>query len=216
MKRLMLRLRSLWFAPVFITISTFGLGIPRAIGQTIYSFEETYDSQTTLQPLAPNTFQIDSTAQNPNAIYGLTNVTNRVYGALEGTTGELAFSSDPASFGLEGLPNGGVVFFGSGEDKLLGTNSGNGLLDFANLSAEVSGTITITGGEGRFAGATGTLTFIDIGTLGSTPTKPVRSLISLRGSFETVPEPESIVAPLSIGLIGASFLLRQRQPKVAA
>ncbi|MDZ8227998.1 hypothetical protein [Nostoc sp. ChiVER01] len=81
----------------------------------------------------------------------------------------------------------------------------------------VSDTISITGGEGTFDGAIGTLLLSENLTLNPDPTALVRGLPLISGSFQTfktVPEPRNNAAIFSIALIGVRFLLRQHRLRV--
>jgi len=76
--------------------------------------------------------------------------------------------------------------------------------------AKSNGTFNITGGEGIFAGATGTLAFSEVDTLSLDPTIPTRARATVNGSFQVVPqkvsEPTNITALIGLGLIGVSLL----------
>jgi hypothetical protein len=88
-----------------------------------------------------------------NKINGLT------YTQGELATGIFRFNTDPTTLGLQDIPLGSIVFSGSGNNKLFGTDSATGMIDLTTLTATASGTFTITSGEGIFRDATGTLAF---------------------------------------------------------
>jgi hypothetical protein len=78
--------------------------------------------------------------------------------------------------------------------------------------------LSITGGNGRFSGAIGTLILSENLTLNPDPTAPVRGRPLIEGSFQTfqtVPEPRNIAAIFSMGVIGVGFLLHRRRLGVA-
>ncbi|OKH32803.1 hypothetical protein NIES2101_40410 [Calothrix sp. HK-06] len=199
---------------VALTLVGFGLGA-EARAQTTYQFEPTtYDSAitTTLLQQNPTAIILDTnvTGQSGNAPYGLTNLTIKNYSSVNPATGVVAYNSDPATFGLQNLPLGTVSLFGSGNDKLFGTNRGTVSLESG------SGTITITGGEGRFSGATGSLNLFQTITSNPDPTgltAPIISPATISGSFQisqTVPEPKTDAALVCVLALGASFLRGKR------
>ena len=209
----MVRSLAVKLAPFAVTLVGFGLGTPSTIAQIQYPFETIQKYETTLVPLRANVSKVTNTGISVNAPYGLTQLINTNYGELNPGTGVITFSPDPATFGLQDLP-GEVTLFGAGSDKLFGAVSGTGLLDFQNLVGNISGTITITGGEGKFSGATGTLTFVENNILNLDPTAPISSQAFVSGSFQTpqvVPEPENTTTLVVMGVIGVGFGLRRRK-----
>ncbi|MBD2562026.1 MULTISPECIES: hypothetical protein [Nostoc] len=210
----MLRSSTTWLVPVALTVISFGSNFPSAIAQTQYPFKTTYNSQTTLTPITENVLRIKSLGENVDAPYGLTRLTNISYGKFNPNTGVIAIEPDPAEFGLENLPFGNLTISGQGEDRLFGTVSGSAILDFPNSVGRVTNTISITGGAGRFSGATGTLLLLENLTLDNPDiTAPVRGLPLISGSvqtFQTVPEASQITALLCMGVIGFSGLNRRR------
>jgi hypothetical protein len=214
----MLHSHAVWLTSVAVALLSFGLGDAKARAQTQYPFEAIYNSETILEPITANILKITSIGESADAPYGLTRLVNVSYGNLNSNTGVITIDPDPATFGLENLTLGSVTIFGQGEDKLFGTTRGTAALDFQNLVGTVSNTISITGGNGRFSGAIGTLTLSENLTLNLDPTAPVRGLPLIEGSFQTfqtVPEPRNIAAIFSIGVIGVGFLLRRRRLGVA-
>lgn len=204
---------SAWLFGVALTLVGFGASVPKAIAQTTYPFETTYDAEinTTLleQSDAEIILETNVTGESTDAPYGLTNLQIENYSSVDPATGVVRYDSDPATFGLEGLPLGTLTLSGNGNDKLFGTNRGT-------VSGDTgSGTITLTGGEGRFVGATGTLDLFQTITSSPDPTgvtAPIISPATISGSFQTseaVPEPRTDASLVSIGLIGAGFLLRR-------
>lgn len=83
-----------------------------------------------------------------------------------------------------------------------------------NLVGTGSSTITITGGEGRFSGATGTLNLLENDTFIPDPTAPINARYAISGLIETpqaVPEPKTDATLVGFGAIGAGFLLRRHR-----
>ena len=125
---------------------------------------------------------------------------------------------DAAAFGLDGLPTLTDIFFGSGNDQLYGISTTTTIADFTNLTVTGSGTETITGGSGRFSGATGTLALIYTYRI---PDPTVQILIGktvVNGTIKTpqsVPEPENTITLVGMGVLGVGFLLRRRRVGVA-
>ncbi|WP_201253364.1 hypothetical protein [Nodularia spumigena] len=75
-----------------------------------------------------------------------------------------------------------------------------------------SGTITITGGAGRFRGATGIFNFTEIESLDQDPTAPLKGQAFVSGSFQTpqtVPEPSTDAILFNISVIGIGLMLRR-------
>jgi hypothetical protein len=214
----MVRLFVARLATFAVTLLSFGVNPKSALSQIVYPFETIQEYQTTLVPIERNIFKATNIGISVDAPYGLTDFVNTNYSELNPNTGVVNISQDPATFGLENLPFTPVTFFGSTNDKLFGTVSATGLLDFQNLVGNVSGTITVTGGEGKFSGATGTLTFVENNTFTSDPTAPINSRAFVKGNILTpkaVPESGTTAAIVGFGAIGASILLRRHKFKFA-
>ncbi|BAZ12648.1 hypothetical protein NIES4071_44800 [Calothrix sp. NIES-4071] len=202
---------------VSVALSLVGFGLGTEVrAQTTYQFEPTtYDSVITTKLLqqAPTEIILDTnvTGQTSNAPYGLTNLQINNYSSVNPATGVVTYNTDPAAFGLQGLGFGSLTLSGSGNDKLFGTNRGTVSLESG------SGTITITGGEGRFVGATGSFNLLQTITSNPDPTgltTPILSPATISGSFQTpqaVPEPKTDAALVSVSFLGAIFLLSQRR-----
>ena len=156
-------------APITFTLLGLELQSKSAAAQTIYPFNATYTGENTLVPITENISKVTITASSTDAPYGLTNFVNTNYGLIDPSTGEVAFNPDAATFGLKDLPQGGLTFLGTESDKLFGNIIGNGKLDFQNLNGTATGNFNITGGEGRFVGATGIFTFLENDTLNADP-----------------------------------------------
>ncbi|WP_017314904.1 hypothetical protein [Mastigocladopsis repens] len=221
------RSHTAWFVSVAVTLLSVGASSTRAIAQsaapqtaiaqTTYQFDVSYDTEVILTTITSEVSEASISGYNPEAAYGLTNFESTNYSQFDSNAGVYTFVADAAQFGLEGLPVGTDVFFGSGEDKLFGTSNATAAINYTNGTLEGYGTITITGGAGRFSGATGTLNFFETESLNQDPTAPLRGQAFLNGSFQTpqqVPEPR-INLVIAGGIIGASFLLRQRRLRSA-
>lgn len=205
----MIRSYTGWFVPVALALVSFGLDAAKAIAQTTYPFSANYDILTgSRDTAAPDVLELLIEGQSTNAPYGLTNINSQTYAQINFATSEVRIGSDPQVFGVQGLPNGSDVVFGSGSDKLFGTNSSTGLLDFRTFTQTLSGTFTITGGEGRFSGATGTLALSGTNTF-SPDLTGASGQISIIGSFQTVPEPSANLTLMAMGAIAAGVLLHQ-------
>ncbi len=74
-----------------------------------YKFEADYDLQNNFTQL-PNTnvFEVIISGTDPNAAYGLTKITGRIYGTID-QTGKGTFNSDPTVFGITGKDPGFVA-----------------------------------------------------------------------------------------------------------
>ncbi len=131
-----------------------------------FDFYAVYETKASFTPFIENqSFQIITVeGESDYAPFGLTNVTSTSYSTLPDENGNFRFSEDPADFGLEGelLID---TFSGSSINKLFGTSSGSGSIDFNQGIVSGSGTFTITGGQGLLQGATGTLNITDTATL---------------------------------------------------
>jgi hypothetical protein len=121
------------------------------------------------------------------------------------------FGPDPATYGLEGFPIGTLTLSGQGSDKLFGTISGFAAIDFANGVGSGSSTVTITGGEGTFSGATGIFSLLENNTLSPDPTAPIMATLFIKGSFQTVPEPGTNTALIGVGTIAVGLSLYSRR-----
>lgn len=203
-----------WLVPLALTLVGLGTGTAKATAQTTYPFEATYNTQITNTPLEETSSGIvlktTVTGESADAPYSLTNLTIENYARVDTSTGMATYNSDPATFGIEGLPFGTLTLFGDGDDKLFATNRGTASLETG------SGSITLSGGESIFTDATGTLDLFQTITSNPDPTgitAPIISPVTISGSFEVVPEPGTEIGTLvGIGLIGAGFLLRRRRP----
>lgn len=116
--------------------------------------------------------------------------------------GAFTYSHTTCTYGGPGPVTGNfVVDFGF--DKFFGTLSGVATADAILGVGDLDWNYTITGGTGRFLGATGG--FVGTGT-GDTRVRP--SIVSL--SFSAVPEPATW-AMMLLGCAGIGFALRKRK-----
>ena len=221
----MLCSKNVWLVPV-VTLVGFGPSAAPAIAQTTYTFSANYDLLNNGTSIAPGLSEIFVSGTSTDAPYGLAQINSLIYSQSDFVTGELRTDTDPTALDLQGLPLGYVVLEGTGSDKLFGTETANGAVDLQTLGVTNNGTITLTGGEGIFSEATGTLSFSEVGSLIPDPSVPyyedlsnggtsIASVLrverSVNGSFEAVPEPGTDTGMLvGMGIIGAGVLLRRR------
>ena len=219
----MLRSFTSWLIPGVFALIGFGSSIESAKAQTFYTaervtFNATYDASATL--LNPITEEITSQAVSGvsiNAPFGLTQASGVLYVNNDLSNNSFTFSSSPETFGLEGLPQGGITLFGEGDNKLFyQVENGNGVIDLVNLTTAGSNTNVITGGEGLFRGATGTLAgseVYQIDNLVVDPTSASSGTVTITGTIEIpltqkVPEPNYIFTLIGSAII-STFLSRR-------
>ncbi len=211
-----MKLGSLTLSLISGTVTLLGLGFStiKVNAQTNFPFEATYDIEVTLKEIAPQLQEVTVTGKSEEAPYGLTNLASMNYAFLDPQTGASQSGPDATEFGLQGLPILTDTLFGSGNDKLIGTSSATASLDFENGLGLANGILTITDGEGKFQGATGTLNISDTYTLSPDPTAPLIGEAVVTGSFtvpQKVPEAGNSATLIGMGIIGTGLLLRQRQ-----
>ncbi|MBD2196742.1 MULTISPECIES: hypothetical protein [Calothrix] len=204
------RSHSLWLLPIAVTLSSFTFNTTKAIAKTTYPFSANYDIFSTSIPITQNVSAASLSGESTDAPYKLNTINGLTYVEVDFATGFFRFNTDPTIFGLQDLPVGSIVF-GSGINKLFGTDIAVGQIDFTTNTAKASGTFTITGGEGIFAGATGTLSFVEFDTLSFDPAIPTKARASVNGFIQTVPEPKTNKAIIAMGAIGVGVLLRHRR-----
>ena len=131
-----------------------------------FDFYAVYETKASFTPFSENqSFQIITVeGESDYAPFGLTNLMTSNYSTLPDQEGNFRFSGNPADLGLQGEVRSDT-FFGRGINKLFGTSSGSGSIDFNQGTVSGTGTITITGGQGLLQGATGTLRFTEMETL---------------------------------------------------
>ncbi len=208
----MLSSHKTWFIPVALTLVGFAPSAATAFTQAPYTFNASYDTLNTSEIISSNVSKASISGESSDAPYGLNKINGSTYTQIDLATGMFSFNTDPTKFGLKSIPLGSIVFSGSGDDKLFGTDDATGIIDLSTLTATASGTFTITGGEGIFSGVTGTLAFSEVDALSLNSDVPFRGRASVNGTIQTVPEPKTDIMLLSMGpIIGASVLLYRRR-----
>ena len=202
-----------WLVSLAMSIISQGANVALATAQTTYPINANYSVSATTRAITPDISVVTISGESADAPYGLTTINGLFYSQVDPATGLFRFNTDPITFGLQDGSYGSVVF-GSGENKLFGTNNARGVIDFETLRATASGTFTITGGEGIFAGATGALPFSEVDQVSLDPNVPTRGQSSVNGSFQVVPsqvvpEPRNGITLLVTSMIGAGILLRR-------
>jgi hypothetical protein len=209
------RLKTTYLFSVVLTLLGVVSSTGKAIAQTTFEFDTFYDTEVTLEPIAPLISKVTVLGFNPKAPYGLTNFTSiNNYSLFNPNTGTFTFVSNPAQIGLTG-ELGSDSFFGSGEDRLFGSSNATAAIDLTTNSLNGSGLITITGGSGQFIGATGIFNFTETESLDQDPTAgPLKGKAFLRGSFQIpqkIPEANSNIALIGVGAIGVARVLRKQR-----
>lgn len=213
---MILRSLQVCLVPLVLTFTSICSDAMRATAQTIYPFTGNYRTTVNIEPISGNVSKVFEVGLSDDAPYDLGLYEGLTYSVLD-ANGNLTFNNNPEVFGVQGFPQG-YILFGSGTNKLFGTSDASASVNFENLTAKGSGVVNITDGEGIFKNATSTLLFSeeDIVILGSTITLKGQALVS--GSIEVpqeVPEPKTMTPLISIGLIGASFIVRRRYRRLA-
>ncbi|MBU7586019.1 MAG: hypothetical protein KAF91_24615 [Nostoc sp. TH1S01] len=208
--QLLPRTHSLWLLPIAVTLLNFTSNSTKALANTTYAFSANYDLFSTSTPITQNVSLATLSGESTDAPYGLNTISGLNYVQVDFATGVLRLNTDPTSFGLQGFPPVSIVF-GSGVNKLFGTDSAVGQIDFTTNTATTSGIFNIIGGEGLFARARGTLNFFEVDTLSSDPSIPNRARVSVTGFIQTVPEPRTNTTILAMGVIGVGMLLRRHR-----
>lgn len=189
---------------IFTTsFALFGLGssFTKVNAQTTYPFEAIYNVETVFRPITSNIFETTDTAENVNAPYGLTNIINKSYLQAKPNNSGTTFGPNASMFGLQGFPILTFTFFGQASDTVFATISGSNTIDTENLVGVGNSIITITGGEGRFKNAIGKLDLKENIRFSADPTAPINSTWFISGSFQTVPEPKTNAALISMSVI---------------
>lgn len=201
-----------------IVIAGFGSSVESAKAQTTYAFNTTYDGSSALLKSITEDITVRSISGSSNdAPYNLTKASGFAYVKTDSSTGSYRFSTNPETFGLQNLPLGGVTLFGEGNNKLFyQVENGTGVFNIETLTTTGSNTNNITGGEGLFQGATGTLTGFEVYQVANLlvdPTSASKGRVTVNGTIsvltiQKVPEPNTTAALAGIGIIGVTFLLR--------
>lgn len=201
----------------FVQTALLSLGLGLSAGAATaatFDFSGTYN--ITAIPQAENIppiFQaISLSGTSTDAPYGLTQVNSLSYSETDFSTGAFSSNTDPTAFGLQGYPPGYVEFSGNGSDRLFATGIGGGTIDFTQGTVTTSATLAITGGQGIFSGATGTLTSSQVVPASIQIGVALNGQYSVSGTIKTVPEPGCETAPLVMGAIAIKLLWQRRQP----
>ena len=207
-----------WLIPGVLTLVGFGTSVESAKAQATYPFDATYDASSALfNPITEEITARTISGESNDAPFGLTKASGLLYVKTDLINGSYSFSSNPETFGLQDLPPGGVTLFGEGDNKLFyEVENGTGVINLINLTTTGTNTNNITGGEGLFRGATGTLTgseVYQIGNLLVDPTSSSTGSVKITGTIKVsatqIPESNNTFALTGIGIIGA-ILLRRR------
>ena len=199
---------------VQVALLLLGLGLNTAAASAAtFNFSAHYDITATAQDLTPNLEKITLSGTSNDAQYGLNQVNSVSYSQTDFTTGAYSSNTDPVAFSLQGYQRGYVEFSGNGSDRLFATGSGTGAIDFTNLTVTTSTTLAITGGEGIFSGATGTLVSSQVVPASIEIGVALKGQNTVSGTVETVPEPRFGMAPLVLGVIAARVLRRRKSTK---
>lgn len=210
---------------VALTLTGVGLDVQSAVAQNTYTFDATYDAVSGVSSFISDDLTANiASGESNNAPFGLTRASVLLYNKTDLTNGSFRFSTNPETFGLQGLPPGGITLFGNGNNKLFyNIENGTGAIDLTTLTTRASNTVNITGGEGLFEGATGTLTSSEVyqvGNLLEDPTSTIRGTVRVSGtidvpSTQSVPESINTAVLIGMGMIGIGFRVRQQRQKAA-
>jgi hypothetical protein len=207
-----------------VTLIGFGSSVESAKAQTTYGFNTTYDgSSALLRSVAEDITARSISGLSIDAPYGLTKASGFAYVKTDPITGSYRYSSNPETFGLQNLPLGGVTLFGEGNNKLFyQVENGTGVFNPETLTTTGFNTNIITGGEGLFQGATGTLTgseVYQVANLLVDPTSTSKGKVTINGNISVlttrIPEPNTTTALTGIGIIGVTFLLRSIRRQIS-
>lgn len=215
----MLRSHTSWLIGGVLALIGFGSSIESAKAQTFYTFDATYDVSSTSEPITEDVSATTLLGESTDAPFGLSRVSGLTYSQVDPVTGTFQFNTNPANFGLDDLPSGSVTLFGDGENKLFGTNDAFGTIDFTNLTGTAENTFTITGGEGLFENAAGSLILQEVYQISLDPNVPTIANSIANGTIEVplnqkVSEPNNTFTLIGIGIVGATFLVRRRSKKL--
>jgi hypothetical protein len=221
----MLRSSTAWLFAFALTFTGFGSNVQSAAAQTTYTFDATYDAISRVSSFITEDITANTASgSSNNAPFGLTKANVLLYNQTDLTTGSYRFNTNPETFGLQGLPLGGVTLFGESDNKLFyEVENGTGVVDLTTLTTRASNTVNITGGEGLFEGATGTLTSSEVYQVGNLlvdPTSAIRGTVRVSGTIQVpftqkVPEPTNTAALIGMGMIGVGFGVRRQRHKAA-
>jgi hypothetical protein len=207
-----------------VTSVGFGSSIESAKAQTNYTFNTTYDGLSArLKSISEDVTTSSISGSSNNAPYGLTKASGFIYVKTDSSTGSYRYSTNPETFNLQNLPLAGVTLFGEGNNKLFyQVENGTGVFNPETLTTTSSNTNIITGGEGLFQGATGTLTgseVYQVANLLVDPTSTSKGKVTINGNISVsttkIPEPNTTGALAGIGIIGMIFLSRSIRRQIS-
>jgi hypothetical protein len=201
--------------PLALTLVSVCSDAARATTQTIYPFTGNYRTTINIVPIKDNVSQTFEVGVSDDAPYDLLRYEGLTYSVTD-AEGNTTFNNNPETFGLEGYPLGYLVLEG-GANKLFGTSDASVSLDLENLTGTGSGFIYISGGEGIFENATGTLLFSEEDIVNPGPPITLNGLALVTGSIEVsqkVPEPTTTTILVSMGALGVVSLLRRHRLQV--
>lgn len=206
----MFRPHSLWLAPLVLSLVNFSTSSEQAIAQTTLPFNANYETLNTLEfiPNTPGILKAFLSGESTDADYSLTQVTGLTYGQFDSNTGIFRFNTDPAAFGLQGFTPGFVQLLNNNGDSLIGSDELIGFTDFENLTVTATGIFNLTGGTGRFRGASGSLDLFEFDELDPNfdLTQPIKGRVTVSGSFQIASVPEPSYTTTLVGLFGVSVL----------
>lgn len=190
---------------VGLSLVTIGSCIIPSQAQALIKFSKEYNFSTSSTPILEKNLLVGpGEGVTTGADFSLNLFKSLVYAnltdaSLSVQTGvPFVYDSNPQTFG-QNEAEMGITFFGEDNDKLFGTLKGTNTVDPATFNTITSGKIGITGGEGRFKGASGSGTVL--GNFSLDLTKPVNTgkvLVNL--SFDA---PKSI--PENTNSVGTAF-----------
>lgn len=200
-----------WFATAALSILGVGVSVNPAIAQTTFDYSAIFDGITDRSVIPPDINELDYAGESNDALLGLNQLNALLYSEVDGVTGEAVLNTDPSLFGVD-RPTGSFVLEGSGSDKLFATVDSTGLVNFETGLESLDGTVNITGGEGRFTGAQGSLSLGGTVVIDLEPNVPEPTQIVLNGSFtvpKSVPEPSTLVTFVALGVTGAGAMFKR-------
>ena len=180
----MLRSYTWWLILGVLALVCFAFSVESGKAQVIYRFETTYNVSSTSEPITQDVSVTSLSGESSDAPFGLTKVSGLTYSQVDLVTGKLRFNTNPATFGLEGLPLGSVTLFGDNNNKLSGTNNAIGRIDFTSLKGTAKNIFTIAGGEGLFENATGIVILNEVYQISLDPNIPTIASSRANGTIK--------------------------------
>lgn len=181
----MLGLNITRIATAALALVGFGLSTTPAIAdESTRCLNITYNLTNGGRLISQELAEIFVSGESTDAPSGLNKLNGLTYLETNAATGLFTANTDPTKFGLDDFPQGSFVLEGDGKNKLVGTESSNGISDFETLKITNYGIIDITGGEGKFKGATGRLFFIENSQRSADPTAPVTGQLTVNGCLQ--------------------------------